>query len=156
MVVHLETFFPERAAELGPQGVRDAIELGQKKAAKYDIYTERDVCKFLNFMFAFGFDFDTDPELPWAKAILTNPAYGRSNLKMYLLEKAADGTLEPDAEPMVLPTEEEMEAARLESEALDAAILAELAKQSSESGESSETSAEGDNQGDGDGTTGDK
>ncbi len=136
MVLHLETFFPERAAELGEKGVRDAIELGQSKAAKYDIYTERDVCKFLSFMFALGFDFDTDPELPWAKAILTNPVYGRSNLKMYLLEKAANGELEPDLEPFVPPTEAEIEAARIEDEAArDAAMKAELAKQASGSGD---------------------
>jgi len=126
MVLHLETFFPERCAELGEQGVRDAIELGQKKAAKYDIHTERDICKFLNFMFALGFDFDTDPEYPWAKEILTNPVYTRSNLKMHLMEKAAYGELEPDLEVLVPPTDEEIEAMRREREALEAAREAEM------------------------------
>lgn len=128
MVFHLATFFPERSAELGERGVRDAIALGQKKAAKYDIFTERDVCKFLNFMFAFGFDFDTDPELPWAKAILTNPMYGRSNLKMHLLEQAADGTLQPEPEPFVPPTDEEIEKMRQERAAMEAAQAAEAAR----------------------------
>ncbi len=64
MVVHIETFFPESAQELGAEGVRHAIDLGLKKAARYGITSERDVCKFLNFMFAYGFDFDRDPELP--------------------------------------------------------------------------------------------
>lgn len=164
MVLHLETFFPERAAELGEQGVRDAIELGQKKAAKYNISTERDVCKFLNFMFAFGFDFDADPELPWAKAILTNPALGRSNLKMHLLEKAAQGNLAPEPEPFVPPTDAEIEAMRQERAAAEAARAAEVARASeaeraegmarvaelarqASSGDPSKT-------GDGDGTTG--
>ncbi len=146
MVVHLETFFPDECKELGEKGVRDAITLGQKKAEKYDIHTERDVCKFLNFMFAYGFDFDMDPELPWAKEILTNPNYTRSNLKMHLLEQAADGEYQPDTEPFEPPTEEEIEAARREGEALEAAIAAELAKKK-ELGEGSET-------GDGDGSTG--
>ena len=91
MVVHLETFFPETTQELGPEGVLHAIELGVKKAARYDIRSERDVCKFLNFMFTFGFDFDLDPELPWAHEILVNEALVRSNVKMHLLEKAAMG-----------------------------------------------------------------
>jgi hypothetical protein len=91
MVVHLETFFPEVTQELGPEGVLHAIDLGVKKAARYNIHSERDVCKFLNFMFAFGFDFDLDPELPWAHEILVNEELVRSNVKMHLLEKAAMG-----------------------------------------------------------------
>ncbi|HRI64985.1 MAG TPA: hypothetical protein PK156_12140 [Polyangium sp.] len=167
MVLHLETFFPERTAELGERGVREAIVLGQKKAAKYDIYTERDICKYLNFMFAFGFDFDTDPELPWAKQILTNPLYTRPNLKLHMLEKAADGDFEPDAELVIPPTEEEIEEMRREREAAEAvreaemkrvleadrieaeARGAELARQIKESGGQLDL-------GDGNGNTGDK
>ena len=161
MVLHLETFFSERSAELGEKGVRDAIDLGIKKSAKYDIHTERDVCKFLNFMFAFGFDFDTDPELPWAKSILTNPAYGRSNLKMYLLEKAANGELEPDTEPFEPPSEAEIEAMRRQMEALEAARVAEVARED-EAARAAElarhASGSGDSlkMGDGDGNTGEK
>lgn len=126
MVVHLEAFFPDECKELGEKGVRDAITLGQKKAAKYDIYTERDVCIFLNFMFAYGFDFDNDPEIPWAKEILTNPNYTRSNLKMYLLEKASEGEYDADMEAFVPPTEEEIEGLRRAREAVDAAREAEV------------------------------
>jgi len=91
MVVHLETFFPERSLELGPEGLTRAIELGLKKAAQYGIHSERDVCKFLNFMFAYGFDFDNDPELPWARAILVRNDLVRANVKLHLLEEAAMG-----------------------------------------------------------------
>jgi hypothetical protein len=91
MVVHLETFFPETTKELGPEGVRHAIDLGMKKAARYGIHSERDVCKFLNFMFAYGFDFDRDPALPWAHAILVRDDLVRANVKMHLLEEAAMG-----------------------------------------------------------------
>lgn len=91
MVAHLEAFFPEATAELGPEGVLHAIDLGLKKAARYGICSERDVCKFLNFMFAYGFDFDRDPELPWAHAILVRDDLVRGNVKMHLLEEAALG-----------------------------------------------------------------
>jgi hypothetical protein len=138
MVIHLQTFFPERALELGEPGLLGAIELGVKKASRYDINSERDVCKFLNFMFAYGFDFDTDPELPWAHAILTDEALVRSNVKMHLLEQAADGELAPPLEAVVLPTQAEMDAALRESAERDRAELARL---------SAET-------GDGDGTAG--
>ena len=143
MVIHLETFFPERAAELGPKGVADAIDLGVKKAAKYNIHTERDVCKFLNFMFVYGFDFDTDPELPWAHEILTNEALVRSNVKMYLLEKAAYGELEPPLETVALPTQEEMDAALAEARERDRAEIEAARIDPPETG-------------DGDGTTGDQ
>lgn len=91
MVVHLQTFFPERAEELGERGLLGAIELGVKKASRYGIRSERDVCKFLNFMFAYGFDFDTDPELPWAREILVREDLVRPNVKIHLLEEAAMG-----------------------------------------------------------------
>jgi hypothetical protein len=161
MVLHLETFFPERTTELGERGVRDAIDLGMKKSAKYDIHTERDVCKFLNFMFAFGFDFDTDPEFPWANAILTNPAYGRSNLKMHLLEKAADGDLEPDLEIFVPPGEAEIEAMRQQMEAVEAARMAEVAREdeairAAELARHPSGSGDSLKMGDGDGDTGEK
>lgn len=113
MVLHLETFFPELSAELGPQGVLHAIEIGQKKAARYDIHSERDVCKFLNFMFAFGMDFDIDPELPWAHAILTNEGLVRANVKLHLLEQAANGELDSSAMLLPEPPDEAMEAALL-------------------------------------------
>lgn len=161
MVLHLETFFPERCAELGEKGVRESIDLGIKKSAKYDIYTERDVCKFLNFMFALGFDFDTDPEYPWANEILTNPALGRSNVKMHLLEKAADGDLEPDLEPLVPPSDAEIEAMRREAEALEAARMAAVAREDEEIRAAElarHPNGSGDSltMGDGDGDTGEK
>lgn len=91
MVVHLQTFFPELSRELGEPGLMHAIEIGLKKAARYGIHAERDVCKFLNFMFAYGFDFDLDPGLPWAREILVRDDLVRANVKLHLLEEAAMG-----------------------------------------------------------------
>lgn len=111
MVIHLRTFFPERSAELGAEGVRAAISYALTRAARYDIASERDVCKYLNLMFVYGYEFDTDPALPWAAAILSDRTLGRSSVKMHLLMKAADGTLEPPSAPIPEPTEEQIEAA---------------------------------------------
>lgn len=141
LVIHLEIFFPEKCKELGPAGVRDTIELGKEKAGSYNIFSERDVCKYLNFMFVYGFHFDMDPELPWAHEILTDPNLERSVAKMYQLEKAANGGLEPKGEPVVEPSEAEMEAALREAQERDRALI-EQANLSDPS-----------NTGDGDGTT---
>jgi hypothetical protein len=135
MEVHLRTFFPERCAELGEDGVRGAVAYALARAAQYDITSERDVCKFLNLMFVYGFSFDVDPELPWAAAILNDAQLNRSSVKMYLLMKAAAGTLEPPSLPEPEPTEAEIEAglkaaAKAEAEALARAEAA--ARQSRE------------------------
>lgn len=130
MVIHLQTFFPERAEELGEPGLLAAITLGVKKAARYDIHSERDVCKFLNFMFAYSFDFDT--ELPWAHEILIDEALVRSSVKMHLLEKAADGDIEAPHEPVVMPTQAEMDAAVRESSERD---RLEISKRTAEMGD---------------------
>lgn len=121
MVIHLHTFFPERCAELGEPGVRTAIIYAINRAARYDITSERDICKYLNLMFVYGFQFDVDPELPWAAAILNDATLGRSSVKMHLLMKAADGTLEPPNAPIPEPTEEEIKAALQAEAAAEAA-----------------------------------
>jgi hypothetical protein len=72
MVVHLNKFFPEHCAALKEAGTREAIRYSVTRAAHYQIVTERDVCKYTDLMFAFGRDFDQDPELPWAAAILND------------------------------------------------------------------------------------
>lgn len=105
MRVHLGTFFPERCAELGEEGVLREIEHGIRRAARYDITSERDVCKYLNFMFVYGRDFDVDPGLPWAAEILNDSSLNRSVVKMHLLERVAEGIEEPPYEWRELPPE---------------------------------------------------
>lgn len=70
MVVHLNKFFPNHCEALGDSGVREAIQYGTQQAESYDIVTERDVCKYIDLMFALGRDFDTDPDFAWAHEIL--------------------------------------------------------------------------------------
>jgi hypothetical protein len=72
MVVHLHRFFPEACAALGEARVREAIAFGVQRAGRYDCRSERSLCKYLNLMFAFGHDFDVDPQLPWAAQILAD------------------------------------------------------------------------------------
>ena len=76
MVAHLERHFPEQCRALGEAGTREAIQYGIEQAASYRIVAERDVCKYIDVMFAYGRDFDTDPKLPWAGAILRDETLG--------------------------------------------------------------------------------
>jgi len=73
MVVHLNQFFPEQCTMLGEPKVRETIRYGIQRAASHGIVVERDVCKYLDLMFAFGPDFDQDPRHPWAAEILNDP-----------------------------------------------------------------------------------
>lgn len=76
-VTHLETYFPEQCRALGRTEVLEAVRFGMGRAATYDLNTERDVLRYLTLMFTFGKDFDADPELPWAREILTGGASAR-------------------------------------------------------------------------------
>ncbi len=71
VTVHLRRFFREHTDHLGPAATESAVRGGIGKAANYGLTTERDVCKFVDLMFALGHDFDT--RLPWAARILRNP-----------------------------------------------------------------------------------
>ncbi len=70
LAAHLRRHFPGPCARLGEAGLREAIRHGRRKAARYRIVAERDVCKFVSLALVFGRDFDEDPRLPWAGAIL--------------------------------------------------------------------------------------
>jgi hypothetical protein len=67
---HLQKFFPGHVQALGPAGTDDAIAHGIRRAEGYGITADADVCQYIDLMFCFGRDFDRDPALPWAAAIL--------------------------------------------------------------------------------------
>jgi hypothetical protein len=65
---HLEESFPEECARLGDDEVRRMCSQGVDRAQSHGFRSERDICKFLNLIVVFGFEFDR--ELPWAVEIL--------------------------------------------------------------------------------------
>jgi len=76
LAAHLRKYFSETCTKLGEQGLRDAVRYGIQRAKAYGIQAERDVAKYLNLMFVFGRDFDTDPRFPWAASMLRSTDYG--------------------------------------------------------------------------------
>jgi hypothetical protein len=91
MVVHLGRHFSEQCEALGEHGVREAIRFGIARSSHYGIVNERDVCKYIDLMFAFGREFDTDEDLPWASRILKDkdPRYHGGTLKIERLYETA-------------------------------------------------------------------
>lgn len=72
MVDHLRTYFPGHYEIWGPATARTVVQYGYKKAQEYGFITERNICLYLTLMATLGGNFNTDPQLPWASAILTD------------------------------------------------------------------------------------
>ena len=65
--------FPEESEELGEEKTRATIRYGRERAASYGFQSRDDVTRYVGLVFAFSRDFDLDPEMPWAREILTDP-----------------------------------------------------------------------------------
>ncbi len=82
MVTHLRRFFPEECQRLGDDGTRALIRHGIHGAAGHGIVSEHDVTLYLNLTVALGRDFDRDPHLPWARAVLVDPELPEPSRRM--------------------------------------------------------------------------
>lgn len=70
MVRHFQEFAPRLAEVIGEPSVRHTVKLSVDRATGWG-FTNRGPLRFyLESMIALGSDFDTDPQLPWAAAIL--------------------------------------------------------------------------------------
>jgi hypothetical protein len=88
MMVHLHKLFPKQCKAASEMELRKTIQSGIEVAAKYGIMSERDVCKYIDFMMVLGQDFDKDPKLPWAESVLNNRGLRDSAAKMERLRRA--------------------------------------------------------------------
>lgn len=76
MVKHIREFFPEHYECLGEPVVLNVIEYGVDRAEAHGFETEPDVNMYIDLMLLLGSHFDTDPQLPWAAAILGDESIG--------------------------------------------------------------------------------
>jgi len=73
LVAHLHRFTPYQAAALGDDGLMQVVRYGIERADNHG-FTQRGPARcYLETMFLLGSDFDTDPQYPWAFAILSDP-----------------------------------------------------------------------------------
>jgi len=72
MVKHLRGFIPRLDKVLGDQGMRKVIRYGIAKAKTYGFTSRACVRFYIETILLFGAEFDTDPQYPWAKQILTD------------------------------------------------------------------------------------
>lgn len=73
MLAHLKNFAPKRCQALGEQVVREVIRAGTNRAKKYGFVLRGPVRFYIELTFMFGGYFDTDPQCPWAAAVLKEP-----------------------------------------------------------------------------------
>jgi hypothetical protein len=72
MVQHLHGFIPRLEKVLGDAGLRQVIHYGIARARPYGFTSRACVRFFIETILLFGAEFDTDPQYPWARQILTD------------------------------------------------------------------------------------
>jgi hypothetical protein len=72
MLAHLREFSPPLFRAVGEGPMLRAIQLGIDAAATYGLTFRGPVRLYLELMLLFGSSFDTDPQYPWAAAILAD------------------------------------------------------------------------------------
>ncbi len=88
LVAHIREWFPHQYAVLGDPLTRLLVDLGVESARDRGIEGKRDICGFIDLMLIFGPDFDKDPDLPWARAILDDTNIPSTEKMPRLLETA--------------------------------------------------------------------
>jgi hypothetical protein len=82
MVDHLKEFAPRHWKVMGEPDGRKVIRLGIEAAREYGFTNQGPVRFYIELMFMFGSYFDTDPQYPWAGAVL------REGVRMDQMERA--------------------------------------------------------------------
>ena len=70
MVAHIRVKFPAQFEELGERKVRERVWDGVERAKRYEIRAQKDVARFIRFMFGIGPNFDTARKTAWVRPIL--------------------------------------------------------------------------------------
>lgn len=74
LVDHLKSFSPGHAKVLGDEGLLKVVRFGTERAARYLFTNAGPIRLYVELIFLLGGDFDTDPQIPWAGAILRETA----------------------------------------------------------------------------------
>lgn len=70
LISHFRRFSPRHSEVIETAGVRRTVRLGLKRARKYGLTCRGPVQFYIEMMYMFGSDFDTDPQIPWAGGML--------------------------------------------------------------------------------------
>lgn len=91
MVAHLRQLAPQHCNAVGEEGLYQVVRTGFKRATNYGLTNRGPVRFYLDLMMMLGSDFDTDPQYPWAAALLKDSAIpDQMDRAERLYEKAMD------------------------------------------------------------------
>lgn len=94
MVEHLKKFSPRHWKVMGEADGRRVIRLGIEQAEKYGFTNRGPVRFYIELMSMFGSYFDTDPQHPWASAVLADPENVHQDVRADRLYAAMNKYLE--------------------------------------------------------------
>jgi hypothetical protein len=95
--------FPRHCGILGEDIVRTAIARAWERARGYGLTAKRNVRRYVRLAFLLGTGFDRDPRLPWAGAILIDPALPDENARTGLVYHRAMEFLRPMSQDLRPP-----------------------------------------------------
>lgn len=91
MVEHLAAFSPPLYAVIKEPQMREVVRFGFKQADKYGLTLRGPIRLYLEMMLLFGGYFDTDPQYPWARDILSDKhSVSQMQRAEWLFEKIVD------------------------------------------------------------------
>lgn len=70
LIEHIAGFAPELFGVAGESGVHAFVHIGLERAERYGLTNRGPIRFYIELMCSLGIDFDTDPQLPWARDIL--------------------------------------------------------------------------------------
>jgi len=82
MLAHMTEFFPTHRRVFGEAHARRVIRYILDRAFRRGFLTERDACLYFTNALMLGSHFDEDMLIPWAKAILEDPAGGSASARI--------------------------------------------------------------------------
>ncbi len=100
MVMHLNRYFPEQCAKIGEKGVRDSISEAVKRTQELGLYMEYDIERYLNHMYALGFDFEK--RYSYVQEIFSDPDIEKEEL-MDILGKRTEIELAAHSDTREVP-----------------------------------------------------
>lgn len=80
---------PEQVGMLGRDGLRELIQYGSARAARYEIVGEDERSQFIELMLLLGRNFDQESNYGWAQAILNDARVPNVRERINLLREAA-------------------------------------------------------------------
>ena len=95
LVGHLKEFAPKHSEVIEESGVREVVKLGIKRAESYGFTNRGPIRFYVEMMFMFGSDFDTDFQIPWAEGVLKNEAISDQTQRADILHDKMTEYLEP-------------------------------------------------------------